>query len=98
MDHRPGRRVWFQYWDKCLTFEKSYFARLNYVINNAVHHGLVLDASHYPFCSAGWMERNSNPAFRKQVASFKYDQLSEPDGFEPAWNESGTEVPHSESL
>ncbi len=98
LDNAVGRRVWFQYWDKCLTYEKSYFARLNYVNNNAVHHGLVHKASLYPFCSAGWIERNCRPAFQNQVASFKYDQLSEPDEFNPKWNESSTEVPHSETF
>jgi putative transposase len=97
LDETPSRKVWFQYWDKCLTYEKRYYARLNYVNNNAVHHGLVSVANQYPFCSAGWMERNFRPAFQKQVASFKYDLLNEPDGFHPAWSKSGTEVPHSES-
>ncbi len=98
LDDKPGRRVWFQYWDKCLTYEKSYFARLNYVNNNAVHHGLVSAASRYPFCSAGWIERNCRPALQKQIASFKFDRLSEPDEFAPTWDDSGTEVPHSERM
>lgn len=97
LDGTVGRKGWFQYWDKCLSYEKSYFARLNYVNKNAVHHGLVPVANPYPFCFAGWIERNSRPAFRKQVSSFNYDQLNEPDLLMPAWNESGTKVPHSES-
>ena len=36
-----GRRVWFQYWDTRLTFQRSYLARLNYVNQNPVHHGVV---------------------------------------------------------
>ena len=35
-DDQIGRKVWYQYWDRCLTFETSYLARLNYVNNNAV--------------------------------------------------------------
>ncbi len=46
------RQVWFQYWDTCLTYEKSRLVRLNYVNNNAVKHGLVRNATDYPFCSA----------------------------------------------
>lgn len=95
-DHAAGRKVWFQYWDKCLTFEKSYFARLNYVINNPVHHGLVHQADQYPFCSAGWFKRHSRSAFQQQIASFKTDRLNETDKFQPVWRESGTKVPHSE--
>ena len=31
LDHTPGRKVWFQYWDSRITFERSYLARLRYV-------------------------------------------------------------------
>ena len=82
LDRTRGRRVWYQYWDKCLTFEKSYYARLNYVIQNAVHHGLARVAAKYPFCSAAHFEAEYDSAFRKKVQSFKYDRLQEPDDFE----------------
>jgi putative transposase len=87
LDGAAGRTVWYQYWDTCLTFEKSYLARLNYVMNNPVHHGLVKVASQYPFCSAGWFERTQRPAFRKTVTSFKCDRLKIQDEFEPVWEE-----------
>jgi len=35
-DNSQGRKVWFQYWDTELTFEKSYLARLSYVHQNPV--------------------------------------------------------------
>jgi putative transposase len=89
LDRTPGRKVWYQYWDRCLTFEKSYYPRLNYVIHNAVHHGLVRVAENYPFCSAGLFERDCPPSFRKKVASFRYDRLNEPDGFDPVWERGG---------
>ncbi|MGB7622247.1 MAG: transposase [Terriglobia bacterium] len=87
LDSEDGRRVWYQYWDTCLTFQKSYMARLNYVMNNPVHHGLVEVASQYPFCSAGWFERTQRQAFQKTVASFKYDRLKIQDDFQPVWEE-----------
>jgi putative transposase len=77
----PGRKTWFQYWDTHLTFERSYYARLNYVHNNPVHHGLVAVASAYRWCSASWFEQNAKPSFFKTVTSFKYDRLSLPDDF-----------------
>jgi putative transposase len=77
----PGRRVWFQYWDTHLTFEKSYLARLNYVHNNPVHHRLVAVASTYRWCSAGWFDQNAPPSFHKTVSSFRYDRLDVPDDF-----------------
>jgi len=71
IDQTPGRRVWFQYWDTCLTHEKSYYARLNYVHNNPVKHGLVPVAEQYPFCSAAWFKANAPQDFREKVESLK---------------------------
>jgi len=81
IDGCSGRQVWFQYWDTCLTYEKSYYARLNYVMNNPVHHGLVSVASTYKFCSAGWFETEADLGFVNKVKSFKYDQVKVQDEF-----------------
>jgi len=81
LDGVAGRQVWFQYWDTCLTYEKSYYARLNYVHNNAVKHGLVKEAEAYPFCSARWFLTHAEPAFRRKVESFRYDRVVLPDEF-----------------
>jgi putative transposase len=81
LDAVSGRQVWFQYWDTCLTFEKSYYARLNYVHNNAVKHGLTEAASRYPFCSMSWFEALADETFRKKVASFPYDHVNVEDDF-----------------
>ncbi len=81
LDDTTERNVWFQYWDTCLTFEKSYLARLNYVHNNAVHHKIVAIAEQYEFCSARWFAAHAEPTFRRKVASFRYDQLNVPDDF-----------------
>jgi len=81
MDGAVGRQVLYQYWDTCLTFEKSYLARLNYVNNNPVHHGLVSVATQYPYCSATWFEQHVSAGFRRKVQSFRYDRLRVPDNF-----------------
>ena len=88
MDSKKGRRVWYQYWDKCLTYEASYYARLNYVNNNPVRHGLVPVASQYPFCSAPEFER-CPAVFQRKLKSFKYDRLKVPDDFEVLWEGGG---------
>ncbi len=81
MDRTSRRKVWFQYWDTHLSFQTSYFARLNYVHNNPVHHGLVKTASAYPWCSARWFEENARPSFCRMIASFGHDRISVPDDF-----------------
>jgi putative transposase len=83
LDGDEGRQVWHNFWDKQLTYEKSYFARLNYVHHNAVKHQLVPVASQYRWCSAAWFERTARPAQVKTVYGFKTDRLKVPDDFEP---------------
>ena len=85
MDQVSGRQVMYQYWDRCITFDKSYYARLKYVIHNPVRHGLVEDARQYPFCSAQWFERNNPKSLCRRVYSYKYDTVNEPDDFEVRW-------------
>src|SRR5262249_19791905 len=82
-DGKEARRIWHNFWDKQLTYEKSYFARLNYVHQNAVKHGLVRVASAYPWCSAAWLERTAAPTQVKTIYSFKIDQIKVADEFDP---------------
>jgi REP-associated tyrosine transposase len=81
-DETPGRRVWFEFWETQITFPRSYLARLNYVHQNAVRHGLVRVASQYPWCSAGWFEREANRSFFQTVCGFRIDKLNVPDDYE----------------
>ncbi|MBI5394730.1 MAG: transposase [Verrucomicrobia bacterium] len=81
VDASSGRKVWFQYWDTCLTFEKSYLARLNYVHNNALHHRLVPLAEQYEWCSARWFLQEADPSFRKKVESFGCERVKVEDDF-----------------
>lgn len=45
LENAVGRKVWHNFWETRLTYEKSYLARLNYVHQNPVKHGLVLVAT-----------------------------------------------------
>ena len=76
-----GRKVWFQFRDTQLTFEKSWLARLRYTHENAVHHRIVANAEQYPWCSASWFAQTASPAFTKVVKSFKIDRLNVYDDF-----------------
>ncbi len=74
-DGQPGRRVWFQYWESLITFQRSYLARLRYVNQNPVKHGLVDDALRYPWCSARWFAENAPQSLVQVVNSFKIDRV-----------------------
>ena len=84
LDRTPGRTVWHNYWDTRLTYQKSYLARLNYVHQNAVKHGLVSVANLYPWCSAGWFERMAPVSVVKSIYRFKTDAVRLDDDFEAA--------------
>ena len=81
LDDTAGRQIWYNFWDKKLTYERSYLARLNYVHQNAVKRGLVLVANQYPWCSANWFERTASPAAIKTIYSFKVDKLKIDDDY-----------------
>ena len=83
LDGAPGRKVWHNYWETRLTYRQSYFARLNYVHQNPVRHGLVPVANQYPWCSAAWFERTAQPAQVKSIYAFKTDRIRVLDEFDP---------------
>jgi len=81
MDAQPGRTVWYNFRDTRLTHQFSYMARLNYVHQNAVKHGLVAAANQYRWCSAAWFERTASPAQVKTIYAFKTDKVNVLDDF-----------------
>ncbi len=83
LDSTAGRKVWHNFRETRLTFDQSFRARLNYVHQNAVHHGLVPVANQYPWCSAAWFERTATPAQVKTIYGFKTDQLEVYDTYSP---------------
>jgi putative transposase len=83
LDEIPGRKVWHNFWDTRLTYQKSYLARLNCVHQNAVKHGLALVANQYRWCSASWFEGVASPVMVRSIYGFKTDALSISDDFAP---------------
>lgn len=51
-DSMVGRQVWHSYFERPLKSERHFWASLNYVHHNAVHHGLVDHWQDWPFSSA----------------------------------------------
>jgi len=81
MEATPDRTVWYNFRDTRLTHQYSYLARLNYVHQNAVKHGLVPVANQYPWCSAAWFERTASRAQIKTIYSFKTDRVTVEDDY-----------------
>jgi putative transposase len=82
LDGTPKRKVWFQFFDKTLTFERSWLARLRYTNENAVHHGIVERAIDYKWCSAAYFERNVSRAFVETLRRVNVDVVSIYDDFD----------------
>ena len=77
----PGRtRLWQNFRETHLTHQASYLARLNYVHQNAVHHGLVAKGSDWKWCSALRFKKQVSPAWVKTIASFRFDEIARKDG------------------
>lgn len=69
-EKKPGRtRLWQNYRETHLTFQRSYLARLNYVHQNAAHHGLVKVSSGWKWCSAKRFKESVTHAWLKTIAS-----------------------------
>jgi putative transposase len=80
-DRTPGRtRLWQNFRETHLTFQRSYLARLNYTHQNPKHHGLVPLASQWQWCSAAAFKRSATAAWVKTIASFAYDEIAAEDG------------------
>lgn len=80
-DKTPGRQVWFNYWDTCFTYEKSYLARLHYVHMNSVKHGLADNPMDYPFCSYRWFMERGSEELKKKVLDQPIDRIKVFDNF-----------------
>lgn len=56
-DNTPGRRVWYQYWDRMLRIQYSlddFYRRVNYIMHNPIKHGWCKsfdEALTYPWSS-----------------------------------------------
>ncbi|MBI4713197.1 MAG: transposase [Planctomycetes bacterium] len=51
LDNQVGRKVWYQYWDRCLRDEKDFYIRLNYIHYNPVKHNYVTQPELYTYSS-----------------------------------------------
>jgi putative transposase len=78
---QSGRtRLWQNYRETHLTYQRSYLARLNYVHHNAVHHRLVTLGTMWKWCSAAAFAEAVTPAWFQTITSFKYDEIARVDG------------------
>jgi putative transposase len=68
-DNTPGRRIWHNYWDKCISSDKEYLGSLHYVHMNSVKHGLVVRPEDDPFSSCKMFIEEAGIEFQREVLS-----------------------------
>ena len=51
VDHRRGRKVWFNAAETAMKSGRHFWATMNYVLHNAVRHGYVEHWTDWPYCS-----------------------------------------------
>ncbi len=73
-------KLWHNYWDTCITYERSYFARINYIWFNPVKHEYVSDAALWKFGSFYQRAKNWKNV-EGIVEQYQYDDLNIRDDF-----------------
>ncbi len=51
LENKDGRKIWYQYWDRCIRSERDFWTRINYIHHNPVKHGYAVKMEDYPFSS-----------------------------------------------
>ncbi len=75
------KRIWYNYWDTCITYEKSYFARLNYIWHNPTKHGYVEDEADWKFGSYYTRIKNERDLLIEIGKRYPFDKVSIKDDF-----------------
>ncbi len=80
-DRTPGRQVWHEYWDRCITSESSFYARINYIHWNPVKHGYADHPRDYPHGSYFAFFGHDERLRECWEHRYPWDRVSEPDDF-----------------
>ena len=70
IDKTEKRKIWFNYWDRCIRNEKDFWIRFNYIHHNSIKHGCVKEMKDHQFSSYNnWIEKEGiewvNDVFEK---------------------------------
>ncbi len=74
-------KIFHNYWDTCITYEKSYFARLNYIYFNPVKHGYVEIAEDYIFGSYHYRIKIEKGYLEEIKGKYPWDRVNVKDNF-----------------
>ena len=72
---RQAEKIWYNYWDTCITYEKSYLTRINYIWNNPVKHGYIENPEDWKFGSYYYRFRNEQKYTAGIISNNPCDKL-----------------------
>ena len=74
-------KYFHNYWDTCITYEKSYFARLNYIWFNPVKHGYVENPEEWKYGSYYNRYQIELKEMENQIDKYPFNKLNIDDDF-----------------
>jgi len=78
---QANNHIFFNFWDSCLTHERFYYSRINYVYLNPVKHKYVLNAKDYLFGSYYYRFKEGKDELEKLRLKFPCDRVNVKDDF-----------------
>lgn len=75
------KKIFHNYWDTCITYEKSYYARLHYIWYNPVKHGYVDDPIKWKFGSYYYRFAEEKDELKKIIDQYPCDRVKVKDDF-----------------
>ncbi len=72
---KQAEKIWYNYWDTCITFENSYYTRINYIWFNPVKHGYVDDPKDWKFGSYYYRFKEKPEYMKKLIKKYPCDKL-----------------------
>lgn len=63
LEKSQGRKIWWNYWDRCIRGETDFYKRFNYIHRNPVKHGYVKSNSDYNFSSYSYYKNKYGTDF-----------------------------------
>jgi putative transposase len=79
--NKKGTKYFHNYWDTCITYEKSYYSRLNYIWYNPVKHGYVDSPEKWKFGSFYYRFTEDEINMKNIFEKHPFNQLKIKDDF-----------------
>lgn len=81
MRSKSSEKIFYNYWDTCITYEKSYYACLNYIWYNPVKHGYVDSPEKWYFGSYYNRFQEEMEDMNQIVEKYPFDKVKIKDDF-----------------